>query len=206
MLEKRKEGIKILHGRNGKERGLPELLGIRVDGLCEETRTVDGFNGYYRHGHTCMPFRDTPTECGRDTLAERYENAISRIERITQAGCQVKVQWECEFEHPEDMKVEEYLPLRTRDALYGWRTEAMRLHYRVKEGEETLCRRYELVSMGAQVFQVPRQSCNNPSGLWEHSDYASERRTGAMHGAASSRFVSPRTPIQVQRPPIILPV
>ena len=30
-----------------------------------------------------------------------------------------------------------HLPLRTRDALYGGPTEAMRLHYRVKEGEET---------------------------------------------------------------------
>ena len=39
-------------------------------------------------------------------MAERYENTISRIERITQAGYLVKVQWECEFELPEDMKVE----------------------------------------------------------------------------------------------------
>ena len=33
---------------------------------------------------------------------------------------------------------EEHLPLRTRDALYGGRTEAMRRYYRVKEGEETI--------------------------------------------------------------------
>jgi hypothetical protein len=62
-----------------------------------------------------------------------------RLERITKAGYQVKVQWECEFELPEDMDMEEvHLPLRTRDALYGGRTEAMRLHYKVKEGEETI--------------------------------------------------------------------
>lgn len=30
------------------------------------------------------------------------------------------------------------MSLRTRDALYGWRTEAMRLHYRVKKDEETI--------------------------------------------------------------------
>jgi len=29
-------------------------------------------------------------------------------------------------------------PLNTRDALYGGRTEAMRLHYKIKEGEETV--------------------------------------------------------------------
>jgi hypothetical protein len=36
------------------------------------------------------------------------------------------------------MGVEESRPLRTRNVLYGGCTEAMRLHYRVKEGEETL--------------------------------------------------------------------
>jgi len=57
---------------------------------------------------------------------------MSRLERITQPGSQVKVQWECEFELPEGMEVVESQPLRTRDALYGVGTEAMRLLYRAK--------------------------------------------------------------------------
>jgi hypothetical protein len=40
---------------------------------------------------------------------------------------------ECEFELPE-AKEEEEDHLRKRDALYGMRTEAMRLHYRVNDG------------------------------------------------------------------------
>jgi len=47
MLVDRKEGIKILHGRNGKYCGLPELPRICVDGLCEETRAMYDFNGCY---------------------------------------------------------------------------------------------------------------------------------------------------------------
>jgi G:T-mismatch repair DNA endonuclease (very short patch repair protein) len=74
---------------------------------------------------------ETPTECGGDSHAERCENTMSRFDRIRQAGYQVKVQWECEFEFPDDMEVVESLPMKTRDALYGGRTEAMRLHYRV---------------------------------------------------------------------------
>jgi hypothetical protein len=35
-----KEGKRILHGRNGKECQLPVLSDIRVDGICEETRTM----------------------------------------------------------------------------------------------------------------------------------------------------------------------
>jgi hypothetical protein len=60
MQEERKEGNRILHGRNGKEWQLPELPRIHVDGLCEETRTVYEFKGCYLHGHTCQPFRDMP--------------------------------------------------------------------------------------------------------------------------------------------------
>jgi len=40
-----KEGKTILHGRKGKERQLSELPDIRVDGLCDDTRTVYGFIG-----------------------------------------------------------------------------------------------------------------------------------------------------------------
>jgi len=62
---------------------------------------------------------------------------------MTHAGYQVEVEWECHFDseimphHPElkTHPVVQNSPLNTRDALYGGRTEAMRLHYRVGEGE-----------------------------------------------------------------------
>jgi len=78
------------------------------------------------------------------TLAERYDRKLSRLEQMLQAGYQVKIQWECVFDeagivnqkaesitHP----VVEQSPLHTRDALYGGRTEAMRLHYKASENE-----------------------------------------------------------------------
>ena len=84
-----------------------------------------------------MPFRELCTAFGDDTLAECFEYNIFRLERIKRIGYEVNVKWECEFELPEDVEVEESLPLRTRDTPYGERTEAMRLHYNVKEGQET---------------------------------------------------------------------
>jgi hypothetical protein len=71
---------------------------------------------------------------------------MSRLAQITQAGYQVQVQWECEFDrdilsrHPElkTHSIVQHSPLKTRDALYGDRTEAMRLHYKIREGEETI--------------------------------------------------------------------
>ena len=71
LLQEKGTGKMILHGRNGKERRLPELPNLHADGLCEETRTVFEFNGSYFHGHTCMPFRELPIACGGGTLAER---------------------------------------------------------------------------------------------------------------------------------------
>jgi len=60
-----------------------------------------------------------------------------RLEQITRAGYLVKVEWECEFDdagrpaHP----IVQQSPLCTPDALYGGRTEAMRLYYKSRENE-----------------------------------------------------------------------
>jgi len=63
---------------------------------------------------------------------------MSRLEQLTRAGYQFSVQWECEFEEKPDLlthPVVRKTPLRTRDALYGGRTEAMRLQYKVRENK-----------------------------------------------------------------------
>ena len=53
-----------------------------------------------------------------------------------------KYSGECEFEGvaDDDLRahpIVRHAPMNTRDALYGGRTEVMRLHYKIKEGEET---------------------------------------------------------------------
>ena len=78
-----------------------------------------------------------------DTLAQRYERTMARVDQITGAGYQVEMQWECDFDkgiladHPE-LKLHaavQHSPLNTRDSLYGGRTEAMRLHHAAGDGE-----------------------------------------------------------------------
>jgi hypothetical protein len=80
-----------------------------------------------------------------ENLAQRYEKAMSRMEQITRAGYKVTIMWECEFEEagivlqkPELLTdpIVQYPLLRTRDALYVGRTEAMYLHYKAREGEK----------------------------------------------------------------------
>jgi hypothetical protein len=78
-----------------------------------------------------------------DTLAERCEKTIAGLVKITKAWYHVEVQRECEFDkdilaaNPE-LEVHPIVlhePLNTRDALYGGRTEAKRLHYKAAEVE-----------------------------------------------------------------------
>ena len=134
------DGVKLMHVR---EYNVPELPQFSVDGYCPETRTIYEFFGCYFHGHTCQPFRDVITTSG-DTLAERYERTMSRLEQITRSGYLVKVQWECEFDESGIVRQKPQLlthpivqqsPLRTRDALYGGRTEAMCLYRKARENE-----------------------------------------------------------------------
>jgi G:T-mismatch repair DNA endonuclease (very short patch repair protein) len=86
-----------MHGRNGRVSRLPELPRLSVDGFCRETKTVYEIFGCYFHGHTCLHYRDIAT-MGGDTFAKRYEQTMARLDQITNAGYQVEVQWECEFD------------------------------------------------------------------------------------------------------------
>jgi len=69
---------------------------------------------------------------------------MSRLEQITREGYQVNIEWECEFDESGILRQKLELlnqpivrqsPLRTRDALYGGRTETMRLQYKSNNDE-----------------------------------------------------------------------
>ena len=74
---------------DGRQYRLPALPRLSADGFCKETNTMYEFCGCYWHGQTCQPYRDVTTGAG-DTLAQRYERTVPRIEQITQAGQQVR--------------------------------------------------------------------------------------------------------------------
>ena len=76
------DGVKIMHCRNGPEFRVPELPHFNVDGYCHETRTLYEFFRCHFHGYTYQPFQDAITLNG-DTLAERYERTMARLEQMT---------------------------------------------------------------------------------------------------------------------------
>jgi G:T-mismatch repair DNA endonuclease (very short patch repair protein) len=192
------DGCRIIHARNGREYRLPELPNFSVDGYCAETKTFYEFLCCFFHGCPCQPFRDLNTMIG-ETMAQRYERTMERIEQITRAGYEVKVIWECEFDasklveqKPELLThpIVQYSLLHTRDALYGGRTEAMRLHYRIREHETVqycdiisvypfICKYFKF-PIGHSVIHVD-DTCKNKEACLQ------------MEGLMKCTFVPPRS-------------
>jgi G:T-mismatch repair DNA endonuclease (very short patch repair protein) len=63
-----------------------------------------------------------------ETLGERYEQTLSRIEQIKRAGYQVKIHWECKFDEAKIVQqkpellvhpIVKHALLITQDALYA---------------------------------------------------------------------------------------
>jgi hypothetical protein len=94
-----------------------------------------------------MPNRHSPIGSTNETLQNRYEETISRLQRIKNAGYNVVSVWGCEFEKQlrETPGLENELcshpfvtqaPINIRDALYGGRTEATKTYRKAVDGEE----------------------------------------------------------------------
>jgi hypothetical protein len=68
---------------------------------------------------------------------------MARLQQITSVGNIVEVVWDCQFDkdilaHNPELKyhpIVQHIPLNTREALYGGRTDAVVLHYAKREGK-----------------------------------------------------------------------
>jgi G:T-mismatch repair DNA endonuclease (very short patch repair protein) len=137
MNEPERMDGKIQHARNGGEYELPnpnpptlaadgtvrKRPPYKVDGFCEETKTVYEFHGCYYHAcpkcyglqiHTKDLYKNIPMLDGKknikrhfiggraETWQIRYENTKSREQEIRDMGYKLEVIWECDFK--EQMK------------------------------------------------------------------------------------------------------
>ena len=86
-------GIKIIHAENGKEFRIPNTR-IRVDGYCEELKTVFEFYGDYYHGNSEKFNHDEYNKTTKCTFGELYKKTIEREKLIIDAGYKLKFIWE----------------------------------------------------------------------------------------------------------------
>ena len=96
VYQEQTDGFTIRHAGNGREYRPPELPRLSMGGFCDETRTVYEFFCFLYLEHTCLPFRDVTT-LGGDTLAQRYQQTIAILQRITGAGYTIEVLWNASF-------------------------------------------------------------------------------------------------------------
>ena len=144
----RKPDVNIRHARNGGEHVI--LRGDKtyyVDGYDEQTRTVYEFNGCFWHGcPKCFPDRDrTRHKMCDQTMRDVYEATRRKEDALFAAGYSVVVMWECEWERikQDDESIRQLVDsfelvsrLKPRDAFFGGRTNAIKLHHVVVEGEK----------------------------------------------------------------------
>ena len=136
------EGDRIRHAFNGGEVRLANML---VDGYDESTRVAYEFNGRFFHGCIdCFPHQRHQISRRRNdrSLDECFEATLFKRRKLEVAGYVVKTMWECGWnakkkKAAEGSDLKTWLasydagvtPLEPRDAFFGGRTNAVRLHH-----------------------------------------------------------------------------
>jgi hypothetical protein len=83
----------ITNAGNGRGVHLNGLLNLNVDGICNETNEVFEYLGCFWNGCLCMPNRHKSIGNNEETLQNRYEETMARLQKIKNAGYQVVSIW-----------------------------------------------------------------------------------------------------------------
>ena len=136
----------IQHARNEGEFCVP-YTNYKVDGYCKNTNTIFEFHGDFWHGcPTCFPQRDEchPKLLDR-TFRDVYHVTQSKMTALKAKGYQVVEMWECHWNKLKqtDPQIKQFVaelnliePLQPRDAFFGGRTNAFKLHHICEQGEK----------------------------------------------------------------------
>ena len=125
-----------------------------VDGYAESNNTVFEFHGCWYHGCPKCTIHDSIHPYKNVTMSEVYADTKARDEYIRSLHYDLVIMWECEFRimirDTPDLKlfVKNFVipqPLSPRDAFFGGRTNAIKLHHRVEADEKILY--YDVTSL-----------------------------------------------------------
>jgi G:T-mismatch repair DNA endonuclease (very short patch repair protein) len=87
----------IIHAGNGREVHLARVPNVKVDGYYKDTNEVFEYLGCFWHGCHSMLNRHTPIGSTNETLQNRYEKTMARLQKFKDAGYNVVSIWRCEF-------------------------------------------------------------------------------------------------------------
>jgi hypothetical protein len=136
----------ITHSLNSGDGKEVKLLGrYRVDGYDAKTKTVYEFHGCFWHGcERCVKNRDEIQPVQKLTYDYIYQRTKAREEKLRNAGFNVQVMWECEWENLKKSddsvkaivsKIHIKTKLNPRDAFRGGRVETGLIYYNINSSK-----------------------------------------------------------------------
>ena len=172
--------LRLQHPTNGDR--------IRTVSNRGEVRLFDRYHPQSRHSMTYrvrvpgVPFfpihHNRHPICHHDhTMHKVYEATLKRQETLRQRGCAVKVMWECAWDHevktnPELRQFVGMLkivdPLQPRDAFFGGRTNAIKLHNVADQDEEIEC--IDVTSLYLWVNKTQEYPVAHPEAIVNPND------------------------------------
>ena len=138
-----KHNIQIQHAKNSGEISVGKYL---IDGYCAENNTYFEFHGCLFHGCPKCNNSNKFNKFKQETMGTTYNRHMKRINEIKAIinGELIEI-WECEWDKmfKNDEELKHYLKdvkirdtINPRDALFGGRTNGVKLHYVCKPNEK----------------------------------------------------------------------
>ena len=155
--------------------GEAKIGNLKPDGLCGND--VYLFSGCVVHGHITHMSAATVGPFSEKTFGKLYKDTMSQIDYYKKKGYNVIHIWECEFDkmvktdekmrtHLESVDFED--PLECRDALFGGRTNAIKLSHKAENGEKIkyvdVCSLYPYVNKYGTYPVGSHEVITNPKG------------------------------------------
>ena len=156
-------GIIIQHALTDRGEYRVPGTNYRVDGYCEQTRTVYEFLGCLWHGcPLCHPDRQRSLPKTNETADLLYNKTMDRIRHLESLHYKVVTIWEHEFSNLDlgEMDFDIQTRLNLRDSFFGGRTNATKLYY--EAGEEEQIRYVDFTSLYPYVNKYARYPMGHP--------------------------------------------
>ena len=174
-----RENINIKHACNGGEVAVvANGTKYKVDGYCEETKTIYQFHGCYFHGCRYCYDELTLNTISQHNMGYLYNRTKYIEDNLKSAGYKLVIIWEHDFDKNSLMKnitLTEYEliePPKIRDSFYGGRCEPIKLIYDFNKKHEK-GKYIDVVSLYPTVMYYDKYPIGHPKKILKPKEYDS---------------------------------
>ena len=183
-----KLGRQIIHAHNQGEHRVGQGYRYLLDGYDPVNHTAYEYYGCYFHGHSCITDRNLREPRTGFSMNDLHRQTQVKESVLRELKYKVVSIYECQFDamikaNPELSNFVTQLDIpprmKIRDAFYGGRTEAFKLHYKCTENEEIhyldICSLYPFINKTAKL------PMGHPDIITSDFDYSFQSYFGIAH-------------------------